>query len=156
MLAVQLVETARLAPHVVLEILKSAALVPVMATLLMVMEEPGPFDSVTDCAALPVPTCVAANERLAGDADALAGIAPPVPERVTIWGLFVAESAKFRLAVRVPAAVGLKTSVAEQLAPTDKVSPQVVADATKSVAFAPVTVAPPRVIGEELPLDRVT
>ena|SRR5215472_5469728 len=105
MLAAQLVETARLVPQVVLEILKSAALTPAMATLLMVMEEPGPFDSVTDCDALPVPTDVAAKERLAGDADALAGVAP-VPDRVTTWGLFVAESTKLRLAVRVPAAVG--------------------------------------------------
>ena len=156
MVAVQLAETARLAPQVVPEIAKSAALAPLSATLLMVMDDPGPFDNVTVCAGLLAPSDVAANERLVGDAEALAGVTPPMPDSATTWGLPEAESAKFRLAVRVPAAVGLNTSVAEQLEPTDKLVPQVVPETTKSVAFAPVTVTPLMVIGEELPFVSMT
>ena len=41
---------------------------------------------------------------------------PPIPERVTVCGLLVAESVKVRVAVRVPAAPGLNTIAVEQLA----------------------------------------
>lgn len=45
---------------------------------------------------------------------------------------------KVRLAERVPAAVGLKTSVAVQLAPTDKLAAQVLPERTKSDGLVPV------------------
>jgi hypothetical protein len=49
---------------------------------------------------------VAAKERLAGDAVAVVVGTIPTPESATTCGLFVAESTKLRLAVRVPAALG--------------------------------------------------
>lgn len=84
MFTVQAAEIAREAPHVVPEATKSDALVPEMDTLLIAIDEPGPFERVTVCGALPVPTLAPGNERLAGDADAVAGAAPPTPDRATV------------------------------------------------------------------------
>ena len=53
---VQLAEAARLAPHVWAEILKSPEFVPVMATLLIVIEDVPPFCNVVVCDALDEPT----------------------------------------------------------------------------------------------------
>lgn len=50
-----------------------------------------------------------------------------------------AESVKLRVALRAPTAVGLNTIVAEQLAETARLAPQVFAETAKSPAFAPVT-----------------
>lgn len=111
--AVQFAEAARLAPHVFAEMLKSVAFVPEIATLLIVIEELCPFDSFAACAALVLPTAVAANVRLVGLA-----VTPPGanPVSVTVCGLFVAESVKFRVAARFPVAIGAKTTFAVQLA----------------------------------------
>lgn len=155
-LAMQVPEIARLVPQVVLEIAKSDAFGPVTAMLVILMDAPGPFDNVTDCAGLLVPTNVEENERLAGDADAVAGVVPPTPESATICGLPGAESVKFRLAVRVPEALGLNTSVAEQLAPTERLAPHVLPDTTKSNGLVPVTATPLIVMGDVFPLFSVT
>ena len=66
MLAVQLADAARLVPQVLLEIEKSAAFVPEIATLLMVIEVERPLVSVADCVALVDPTVVLENVRLVG------------------------------------------------------------------------------------------
>lgn len=122
----------------------------------ILMAAPGPFDNETDCAALLTPTVVFAKEMLVGDTDAVAGVTPPIPESVTIWGLFEAESLKERLAVRVPVPVGEKTTLTEQEAPTETVAPQVLLMMTKSDAFVPVTEMPLRVRGRVPPLDNAT
>ena len=54
--AEQVPGAARLVPHDFVEILKSPAFVPVIATLLMLMEEVVPLDSVADFALLVEPT----------------------------------------------------------------------------------------------------
>jgi hypothetical protein len=146
-------EAARLAVQVEAEIVKSAALTPVMAMLLSAMDA-GPFDSVTDCDALPDPTDVLANERLVGKTVALEA-ANPVPVRVTAWGLLVAESVKVRVAVRVPAAVGLNTTLAEQLAAAARLAPQVAPEIVKSEALAPVMAIPLMVTAVVRPLASV-
>jgi hypothetical protein len=156
MVAVQVAEIAMLLPQVVLDSTKSEALLPETAMLLMVMGAAGPFDSVTICAALLAPTAVPEKERLVGDADAVAGVTPPIPESATACGLLVAESVKVRLAARVPAALGLNTRVAAQLAFTERLAPHVLPETTKSDALAPVTATLLMVMGEVLPLVSVT
>ena len=143
-------EAARLAVQVDAEMVKSVALAPAMAMLLSVMAA-GPFDNVTDCDALPDPTDVLAKERLEGETDALEA-ANPVPDRATACGLLVAESVKVRVAVRVPDAVGLKTTVAEQPAPAPRLAVQVVPEMVKSAASAPVMAIPLMVIAVVRPL----
>jgi hypothetical protein len=80
--ALQLVEAARLAPQVLLAIAKSPALVPEIATLLIVIDDVSPFDSVADCDALVDPTDVLANVRLEGVAETLPD--PPVPSPISV------------------------------------------------------------------------
>ena len=53
---VQLAEAARLAPQLLAEILKSPAFVPVIDTLLIVIEDAPLFFNVVDCGVLVVPT----------------------------------------------------------------------------------------------------
>jgi hypothetical protein len=155
MLAVHVAEIARVAPQFVLAIAKSAAFAPVTAMLLMVIADPGPLDKVNDCAVALVPTDVEGNERLEGEAVAVGGVTPPVPESATACGLPEAESVKLRLAVRVPEALGLKTSVAVHAPPTESVAPHVFPEITKSDAFVPITAMPLMVRAEVLPLDSV-
>jgi hypothetical protein len=68
-LAEQLLEAARLVPHVFAEMLNSPALLPVIATLLIVIDEAEPFFSVAVWAPLVDPMFVLANVKLAGLAD---------------------------------------------------------------------------------------
>jgi hypothetical protein len=56
---VQLAATARLAPQVLLGIVKSPAFVPVIDTLLIVIDVVPPFISVVVCEALVEPTLTA-------------------------------------------------------------------------------------------------
>ena len=88
-LAEQLAEAARLAPHVLAEIAKSAAFVPVIATLFTVMDVPSPFFSVAERDALVDPTAVPAKVRLLGLAETPL---VPRPETATVCGLLLAES----------------------------------------------------------------
>jgi hypothetical protein len=64
-------------------------------------------------------------------------VVPPAPESETFCGLFVAESVKLNVAVRVPVAVGLKTMDAVQFAEAARLVPQVLLAMLKSPAFAP-------------------
>lgn len=66
MVTVQLASAARLDPQVLLAIAKSAALVPAIATLLMVIEAEPPFVNVTDLGAPTLPSGTLAQLRLAG------------------------------------------------------------------------------------------
>ena len=156
MLAVQVAEIAKVAPQLFPDIRKSPALAPVTAIELMVMAAPGPLTRDTVCDVLLVPTDVEVNERLAGEAVAVGGVTPPVPESATACGLPEAESVKSRVALRAPAAPGLNAIEAVQLAPTERVAPHVFAVITKSEAFGPVTATPLMERADVLPLDSVT
>jgi len=96
--AAQLAEAARLVPQVLLAMLKSAAFVPEIAMLLIVIEDVRPFESVAVCPALLDPTVVLANVRLDGLAVTVPDGADPFPLNATVCGLFVAESLKFKVA----------------------------------------------------------
>lgn len=82
--AVQLVDAARLVPHVLLAMLKSPAFVPEIAIPLIVMDVVKPFDSVPACDALATPTAVLAKERVAGLAVTLPEAPVPSPESATV------------------------------------------------------------------------
>ncbi len=155
MLALQLVEADRLAPHVVDKTAKSAAFTPAIVMLLMEIEVLPASVSETTCAALLDPTVVLVNERLPGFTEALLETATADPESATDWGLLVAPSVKTRVAVRVPPAFGLNTTEAEQLPDAARLVPQVVAETVKSAAFAPAMPTLPIEIGAERPLNKV-
>jgi hypothetical protein len=103
--------------------LKSPALLPLIAMLLIVIAELSPFFSVAVCAALDDPTVVLANVSDVG----LTETPPPgaYPVSVTVCGEFVAESLKFNAADKFPDSVGAKTTFAVQLAPEARLVPQV-------------------------------
>lgn len=82
--AVQEPPAARLAPHVLPEMLKSPEFVPEIATPLIVSEMLRPFDSVAVCAVLLDPTFVLANVRLVGLADTVPLDDVPTPVRVMV------------------------------------------------------------------------
>ena len=77
--------------HVLNEMEKSPAFVPVMATLPMVMAEAVELESVVACDALAAPTVMDAKVRLEGEAEILLEPAP-VPVSATDCGLLVALS----------------------------------------------------------------
>jgi hypothetical protein len=136
--AEQLVAAARLVPHVLLEMLKSPGFVPVIAMLLMLMEELVPFDSVTDCAPLLDPVLMLPNERLLGLAATLPDAGAPYPVSATFCGLLLAESVKFNVADRLPVVVGPKMIFAVQLDAAARVVPHVLLKISKSPGFVPV------------------
>lgn len=78
------------------------------------------FLSVTVCVADVEPTLVEVKVRLVGER-LTAGAPAPVPLRATVCGEFGALSLKLSVAVKVPAAVGLKVNVTTQEAPTANV-----------------------------------
>jgi len=63
----------------------------------------------------------------------------PAPERLTACGLLVAESVNVSVALRVPDAEGLKTTLTVHVATGERLVPQVFAEIGKSAAFAPPT-----------------
>src|ERR1700680_3014690 len=65
---------------------------------------------------------------------ALTRTAVPVPDRATVWGLVGSESLIVKVALRVPAAVGLKVTLMVQLAPPASDDPQLLVS-LKSPAF---------------------
>ena len=136
-LTVQFPDPAKVVPQVFAEIAKSPALVPEMAMLVMLIDAVPPFVNVTVWGELVAPTGVFANERLVGITDAFAVLLVPVPVNATVCGLFVAESVKVSVAVRVPAAVGVNVTLTVQLPEPAKVVPQVFAEMAKSPALAP-------------------
>ena len=135
---VQLADAARLAPQVLAEMVKSPEFVPVMDTLLIVIEVVPPFFRVAVCDALVEPTVTVPYARLVGLNVTAPVVLAPVPERETVCGLFGAVSAKFREAARTPDAVGLNTIVTVQLAEAARLEPHVLAEILKSPAFVPV------------------
>ncbi len=102
---------------------KSPLLVPVIATPLMVKGAVPELVSVTVCGALVVPTDTLPKFRLV--VDRLTRGAVPVPVRLTVWGLPLALSLIDRVALRVPAAVGVKVTLMAQFAPAATLDPQV-------------------------------
>lgn len=108
----------------VLVCVKADAALPVNETLEMVSAPVPVFWSVTDCVPDEEPSLVEAKVRLVGER-LIAGTPTPVPVSATVWGEFVALSAKLREALDAPAAVGLKVTemVQEELAASD--DPQV-------------------------------
>jgi hypothetical protein len=121
----QLAAAARLLPQVLLEITKSPGFVPVTDTLLMVIEELDPFLSVAVCDALVEPTFTEPNEREVGLIVTVPPVPVPVPDRDTVCGVFVAESLKLSVAVRVPLTVGANATLAVQLADAARLVPHV-------------------------------
>lgn len=68
----------------------------------------------------------------------------PVPVKLTVCGLPIPESAILRVAVRLPAATGVKTTLTAQFAPAASV-PEHVVVSEKSDELAPVIVIPVKV-----------
>lgn len=123
--AEQLADAATLVPQVLLEMLKSPASVPPIATLLSVTEELVPFVSVVDFAALLDPTVMLPNAKDVGLAETVPEAAVPSPVKAIVWGVLLAESAKLRVAASFPVVFGAKTIFAVQLALAARVDPQV-------------------------------
>jgi hypothetical protein len=128
-----------------------------LAEMLVRLSEALPvLESVTDCAALVVPTVWLAKvseeaERLTTGAEAAA----PVPVRLTDCGLPEALSVMLRLLDRVPDAVGVNVTLMVQFAPAATELPQLLVCA-KSPLFVPVTAMLVR-FSEALPVfERVT
>jgi hypothetical protein len=134
--AVHWLPAARVEPQELDPSEKSAAFAPAMATLLMVIAEPVKLERVADCEALLDPTLVDAKVRL--DGVTVMFVEPaPVPVRATACGLLPALSVNRRVAVRVPLAVGLKTTAAVHWLPAARVEPQELDATAKSPAFVP-------------------
>src|SRR5947209_3822774 len=93
---------------------------------------------------------------LAGEAVVFPAADAPVPASAIDWGLLVAVSVNVRVAVRVPAAAGVKTMVTEQLADAARPAPQLVPETLKSEEFVPLMPMLLMVIDEPAPLARVT
>jgi len=79
----------------------------------------------------------------------------PEPDSATVCGLPEPESANDSVAVRVPLTVGLKTTLAEQLADGARLVPQVLPLIAKSPGFAPPIAILLSVIEDVLPLANV-
>jgi hypothetical protein len=134
-LIVQLLFAATELPQVFVSA-KSPGLVPVMLTLVMLKLALPVLLSFTLCAALVVPTFWLLNVRLVGERLA-APAAVPVPVRLTVCGLPAALSETLTVAVRVPAAVGVKVTLIVQLLFAATELPQVF-DSAKSPVLVPV------------------
>src|SRR5262245_21022195 len=102
---------------------KSPALAPASPMLEITSGARPEFVNVTLCAALVVPTSWLPKPRLVGDR-LTAGVVP-VPLSGTVCGLPTALSLMLTLAVRLPAADGVKVTEIVQLAPTASVPGQV-------------------------------
>jgi hypothetical protein len=123
--ALHVPDAARLVPHDLLEMMKSPAFVPEMATLLTVIEEVVPLDRVADLAALLTPVLTLPNARLVGATETEPDAGAPYPVSATVCGLLLAESLKFKVADRFPVVVGPKRMFAVQLEEAARDDPQV-------------------------------
>src|SRR5580692_10690789 len=92
---------------------------------------------VTVCALLAVPMVCALNDTEVGLAKAVE-VVTAVPVSETVCGEVGAASLNCRVAVRVPAAVGVKVTETVQFAPAGKELPQVVVIG-KSPGWAPAS-----------------
>jgi hypothetical protein len=137
---VQLADAARLVPQVLLEMLKSPGVVPPSVTLFIVTDELVLFFSVAVCEALVDPTFSDPNESdvelKATDPFELVGANP---DNAVVCGLGLAESLKFRVAVKVPPVVGAKAIFAVQLDPAARLDPHVLDSILNCAAPDPVS-----------------
>ena len=127
MFAVQLADAAKLDPQVVEATANWAAPVPDRLAALRVTEPVVVFETVMVCGPLVEPSVMLPKLRAVGAAVTFPVEVPPapIPDNATCCGLLPALSPKVSEAVRVPLAVGLKSTVAVQLAETARVVPQV-------------------------------
>jgi len=125
---VQLAPAASDVPQVVADLRNEVGLVPVMVSEESVTAPVPVFLTVTTCAAVVDPTVVEAKVRLAGERETVkVEAAAPVPVMVADWVPVPALSRTSRVAVRVPAAAGVKEISTAQEAPTARVEEQAVA-----------------------------
>ena len=123
---VQLVFAARVAPQVLALTVKSAALLPVRVTLLIVIEAFPELVNVTAWAVLVVLTSWAIKPRLGRFSVARGPV--PVPDRVTDCGLFKALCAMISVLNRVPTADGVKVTLMVQLAVAARLAGQLLVE----------------------------
>ena len=136
----QLALTAKLAPQLVVSA-KSPEFVPPIMMVLMVSGAVPLLVSVTVWAAADRPSAVAGKVRLAGDTPAV-GTPTPVPARDAVCvepETFPALSVTVRVAVRLPAALGVNVTAIVQLPPAATLLAQVFVSA-KSLELAPLMV----------------
>ncbi len=93
--------------------------------------------SITDCAALVLPTVCCAKVSVAAESVSVAG-ALAVPESCAVW--VPAESLSESCALRAPLAVGVKVTESVQPVETPSVALHVLAEMAKSDALAPLIV----------------
>ena len=119
----------------------------------MLAIEPHVADQVT---AVVAENCSASFTTTVGFVGSISNAADgPAPDSVTVWGLPEPESLNNKVAVRVPVTVGLKTTLAEQLAEAPRLVPQVLLLMAKSPGFAPLIATLLIVIDEEVLFVRV-
>lgn len=132
---VQFVPAARLVPQLLAKTKEDASepsrTMPVMVSVVVPL-----LVMVTDCEPLVAPTSIEPKERLV--AERPTGGTTPVPLKEMDWGEVAALSVMVTDAVRTPPLVGAKWPCMEQLAPTARLLPQLLAK-TKEEALAPVT-----------------
>ena len=125
-LIVQLLFAATELPQVFVSA-KSPGLVPVMLRLVMLKLVLPVLLSFTLCAGLVAPTFSLAKVRHEGER--LTWLERPVPVRLTVCGLPAALSEMLSVAVRVPAAAGVKVTLIAQLLFAATELPQVLVSA---------------------------
>jgi hypothetical protein len=137
--------------------LKSPEFVPVMPIEVILSEALPVLDKVMAWLALAVPTVCEANIRLVGvklTLGALEVVPVAIPVSEAVCGLPIALSVIETEALRLPVAIGLKTTVTVQVALCATDVPQVLVS-LKSPEFVPVMLIEV-ILSEELPvLDRV-
>jgi hypothetical protein len=116
-LIVHVAFTARLVPQVFV-----CAKSPLAAIELIVADAVPLFVTVTDCAAVVLPTTVLANERLVGFAESDGPGSVPVPVKAT--GFARPAIVMVSVPLRVPVAVGENVTLIVQLAFTARLEPQ--------------------------------
>lgn len=128
--AAQLVDAARLPPHVVDVTTKSAALVPETAPALSVTELGSALVTVIVCAELEEPSFTEPKDRLLGDTVT----APPVPDRATVSGVGLPLLVIVHVALSFEAVEGVKVTFTVQLEEAAMLEPHVVEAVAKSAA----------------------
>ena len=114
---------------------KSPGLVPVKPMLVMVNATPLGFESVTALAVLVMPTLWLPKSGT-GEGERLGG-AIPVPDTPEVWGLLLALSVTVSVALRDPAAAGVKVTLIVQFPPAATLDPQLLV-CPKSPGLVPV------------------
>jgi hypothetical protein len=122
-------------------LVKTAALLPDKALLLMLSAAEPVLEMVSVRPALVVPTNWLPKERLLAESPMIGAAARPVPDRLTeTEGVPEAVEAMARVAVLAPVVVGLKVRLMVQLAPAASVEQAL--EAVNAEAPVPVTLRP--------------